>query len=155
MRATAPGYRNVPVWPGPPEEHTPTPAQAEPKPHGPSVNHVTLVGRLTADPEMVDTRAGKKANLRVATNGGEAPEFHQVSFWGSRAQTAGEYLQKGRLIYLEGRLHSSSWQDATGAKHRSYEILGDTFQFLDSPGKSAPDSPRFPGGPQGTPRKAA
>ena len=122
-----------------PDMPTP-PGQEKPRPHGPSVNHVTLVGRLAADPEMVDTRAGKKASLRVATNGGEQTEFHSVSFWGPRAATAGEYLQKGRLIYLEGRLHGSSWQDAQGNRHRSYEILGDTFQFLDGPPKAQPQA---------------
>ena len=81
------------------------------KSRGPAVNRVTLVGRLASDPELHYTPSGTAvAQLRLATNEGEEPEFHSLSAWGKLAEFAGSYLKKGRLVYLEGRLHWSTWR---------------------------------------------
>jgi single-strand DNA-binding protein len=82
---------------------------------GPAVNRVILVGRLTGDPELSYVPSGTAVTqLRLATNEGEQPEFHQLRAWGKVAEFASSYLKKGRLVYVEGRLHWSSWQAADG-----------------------------------------
>jgi single-strand DNA-binding protein len=102
------------------------------KSRGPAVNRVILVGRLASDPELHYTPSGSAvAQLRVATNEGEEPEFHSLSAWGKLAEFAGEYLKKGRLIYLEGRLHWSTWKAADGSTRRSCEVRVGNLQVLD------------------------
>lgn len=106
------------------------------------INKVILVGNLTADPEV---RASPKgvyvANLRLATNTytgkdesgnrKEQTEFHRLVLFGRQAEFAGEFLRKGRLLYAEGRLQTSSWDDAaTGTKKYRTEIVVDTLQLL-------------------------
>ena len=102
------------------------------KSRGPALNRVHLVGRLVADPELRYTPSGNPvAQLRLATNEGEEPEFHQLSAWGKHAEFAASYLKKGRLLYVEGRLHWSSWQAADGSNRRSCEVRVGTLQVLD------------------------
>src|SRR2546423_896488 len=102
------------------------------KSHGPALNRVLLVGRLAADPELRYTPSGSPvAQLRLATNEGEEPEFHQLSAWGKLAEFAASYLKKGRLLYFEGRLHWSSWQAADGSTRRGCEVRVGTLQVLD------------------------
>ncbi len=102
------------------------------KSRGPALNRVLLVGRLAADPELRNTPSGSAVTqLRLATNEGEEPEFHQLSAWGKLAEFAGSYLKKGRLLYIEGRLHWSSWQAADGSQRRSCEVRVGSLQVLD------------------------
>jgi single-strand DNA-binding protein len=102
------------------------------KSRGPAVNRVILVGRLTGDPELSYMPSGTAVTqLRLATNEGEQPEFHQVRAWGKVAEFAGSYLKKGRLVYVEGRLHWSSWQASDGSPRRSCEVRVSSLQVLD------------------------
>ena len=102
------------------------------KSHGPPVNRVLLVGRLAGDPELRYTPSGSAVTqLRLATNEGEEPQFHQLSAWGKLAEFAASYLKKGRLLYVEGRLHWSSWQAADGSQRRSCEVRVGSLQLLD------------------------
>ncbi len=106
------------------------------------INKVILIGNLTADPEVRATPKGVYvANLRLATNthagkdeagnSKELTEFHRLVVFGTQAEIAGEYLRKGRLLYVEGRLQTSSWDDtATGVKKYRTEVIVDTFQML-------------------------
>jgi single-strand DNA-binding protein len=105
------------------------------------VNKVILVGRLAADPELRATTSGKHvANLRLVTNtyggrdeGGnrrEHSEFHNLVLFGRQAEIAGDHLAKGRLLYVDGRLQTRSWDDAEGRKRQSTEVVVDTFQIL-------------------------
>ena len=105
------------------------------------VNKVILIGRLTADPELRTSAAGVQvAKLRLATNtyGGkdeqgvrkEHAEFHNLVLFGRQAEVAADYLRKGRLLYADGRLQTSSWDDAEGKKHWATEVVVDTFQML-------------------------
>jgi single-strand DNA-binding protein len=106
------------------------------------VNRVILVGNLTADPEVRATPKGVYvANMRMATNtragkdeagnAKEITEFHRLVAFGKQAEIAGEYLRKGRLLYVEGRLHTSSWDDAaTGVKKYGTEVVIDSFTML-------------------------
>ena len=106
-----------------------------------SVNRVILVGHLGKDPEIKYTASGMAmAKFSVATsewrkdnqgNRQESTEWHNVVLWGKQAETASEYLKKGRLIYLEGRLRSRSWDDPQGGgKRYATEVVGERFTML-------------------------
>ena len=124
-----------------------------------SLNRVMLIGRLTRDPELRYTPSGSPVcNLAIATNrygqdaNGERKEFtdfHDIVVWniGNRklAELCGQYLQKGRLVYVEGRLQTRSWDDAqTGQKRYKTEVNANDVQFLDGRGDAA-------GAPSATP----
>ena len=113
-----------------------------------SLNRVMLIGRLTRDPELRYLPSGQAVcQLALATNrygtdpqSGERREFtdyHDVVVWnqGNRklAELCAQYLQKGRLVYVEGRLQTRSWDDKeTGAKRSKTEVNASDVQFLDS-----------------------
>src|ERR1700727_1095694 len=112
-----------------------------------SVNKVILVGRLGRDPETRYTGGGQAvANFSVATDetykdkNGERQkrtEWHKIVVWGKQAEIAQQYLKKGSLIYLEGRIQSREWQDKEGQKRTSFEIVANGFRFLGSRGDGA------------------
>ncbi len=109
-----------------------------------SVNKVIIVGNLGRDPEMRYTPDGMAiCNVSVATkstwkdrNTGERreeTEWHRVVFHNRLAEIAGEYLKKGRPVYIEGRLKTRKWQDkATGQDRYSTDIVADQMQMLGS-----------------------
>jgi single-strand DNA-binding protein len=105
------------------------------------INKVILIGRLAADPDVRLTQQGMPVtNLRLVTNTfsgkddagnkKEHSEFHRLVLFGRQAEVAGEYLRKGRQIYIEGRLQTREWTDAAGAKHFSTEVVVDVLQIL-------------------------
>ena len=104
------------------------------------VNRVTLVGRLTRDPEMHDTAAGGKlSNLRLVTTefrrgeGDERQEvaqFHTVIAIGRLGEICADYLRKGRLVYIEGRLRTREWDGRDGIKRYTTEVIADEMQML-------------------------
>jgi len=107
------------------------------------VNKVTLVGRLTADPDVRTLPSGTSVtSIRMATNsyGGkeedgtrkEYTEFHSLVAFARMAEVAGELLRKGRLVYVEGRLRYRSWETSEGQKRTTTEVVIDTFQLIDS-----------------------
>jgi len=105
-----------------------------------SVNKVILIGNLGRDPETRYTTGGDAVtNIRIATtdtwkdkNGDkqERTEWHTVVFFGRQAEIAGEYLKKGRQVYVEGRLQTRKWQDKEGQDRYSTEIVADRMQML-------------------------
>lgn len=107
-----------------------------------SVNKVILVGRLGADPEVRQTQSGMSiAKISLATterkkeddgNWTEMTEWHRVTAFGRTAETAGQYLTKGRQIYVEGRLRTSKYTDKNGIEKYSTEVICDRLQFLGS-----------------------
>ena len=107
-----------------------------------SLNKVTLIGNLGADPEVRSTNGGNRvANFSLATsrqwtgaNGEkqEKTEWHTVVFFGRQAEIAGEYLKKGRQVYIEGRLQTRKWQDKEGQDRYTTEIVADRMQMLGS-----------------------
>ena len=104
------------------------------------VNHVTLIGRIVAAPELRETVSGKHVTtVRVATNGKAKTEFHSVVLWNQFADFACQFLTKGRLVYVEGRLSSRQWQATDGSTRRTVEIVANRLQALSS--KSAPEAP--------------
>ena len=128
-----------------------------------SVNKVTLVGNLGADPEVrTFQNGGKVCNLRVATsekwrdrNTGEKrerTEWHQVAITDERkAELAGQYLRKGSKVYIEGQITTRKWQDQSGQDRYTTEIAvrpyGGTLVFLDrqagDTGDTGDTAPRY------------
>jgi len=106
-----------------------------------SVNKVILVGNVTWDPELKHTENNKSvcsfglAINRNWTNGeGEKKEetdFHRIVAWGKLGEICHQYLKKGRLVYVEGRLHSRSFTDNEGITKSATEIVIDDMQMLD------------------------
>ena len=104
------------------------------------VNKAFLIGNLGANPEVRSTQGGQTvANLRLATtekwtdrNGQkqEQTEWHNVVVWGKQAEIVGQYLTKGRQIYVEGRIRTRQWQDQQGQKRYTTEIVAQRVQML-------------------------
>ena len=105
-----------------------------------SVNKVILIGNLGRDPETRYTTGGDAVtNLRIATTETwkdksgekqEKTEWHTVVLFGRQAEIAGEYLKKGRPVYIEGRLQTRKYTDKEGVEKYSTEIVGDRMQLL-------------------------
>jgi single-strand DNA-binding protein len=112
-----------------------------------SVNKVILVGRLGRDPETRYTGGGQAvANFSIATDetykdrNGEKQkrtEWHKIVVWGKQAEIAQQYLKKGSLLFLEGRIQSREWQDKEGQKRTSFEIVASNFRMLGGRGDGA------------------
>ena len=107
------------------------------------LNKVFLVGNLGRDPEVRSTPSGQPvASFSVATsrkwrdrdgNRQEQTEWHNVVCWGKQAEIAGQYLQKGKQVFIEGRLQTRSWDDKnSGEKRYRTEIICENFQMLGS-----------------------
>ena len=111
-----------------------------------SVNKVILIGRLGKDPELKYTPNGTAvATFSLATDEkykdqtGEQQqrtEWHRIVAWSKLAEICGEYLAKGRLVYIEGSIRSRQWQDQSGNKRTSYDIIARNMQMLGSRGES-------------------
>ncbi len=105
-------------------------------------NKVILMGNLTRDPELRHTGNGASVatiglatNRRYTTQAGDIREetlFIDVVAWQKQAETSAEYLKKGRLVLVEGRLALRSWEDEDGRKHSKHEVIADRIQFLPS-----------------------
>ncbi len=105
-----------------------------------SVNKVILIGNLGRDPETRYTADGTAiANVSIATTRRykdasgqqqEETEWHRVAFFGRLAEIAGEYLRKGRSVYVEGRLRTRKWTDKDGNEKYTTEIVAENMQML-------------------------
>ncbi|MEM7147105.1 MAG: single-stranded DNA-binding protein [Verrucomicrobiota bacterium] len=111
-----------------------------------NLNKVILIGNLTRDPEVRQTAKGTSvADLGLAVNrrvpgggdGGERREettFVDVVLWNKQADLAGQFLQKGSRVYVEGRLQLETWEDRkTGQKRQKMRVVGDRMEFADGP----------------------
>ena len=114
-----------------------------------SLNKVMLIGNLTRDPEVRYTPKGSAVcdmaiavNRRYVTDSGERQEevtYLDIVLWGKQAELAGQYLAKGRSVFIEGRLQMDSWEDkATGQKRSKIRVVAENMQFLDSKGGGGP-----------------
>lgn len=109
-----------------------------------NLNKVMLIGNLTRDPESRNTTTGQTVvNFGLATNHAwkdesgakkEKAEFHNIVVWGKLAEICSKYLNKGRKVYLEGRLQTRDWQDQSGIKHYKTEVVADNMIMLDRGG---------------------
>ena len=128
-----------------------------------SVNKVILIGNLGRDPELRYTQSDSAVtNFTVATNekwrdkdgnNQERTEWHRVVVWGRSAENCAQYLQKGRSVYVEGRLQTREWEDKDGNKRQTTEINALTVQFLGGRGGASGSGDVRAGGPDagGTP----
>ena len=123
------------------------------------INKVILIGNLGRDPEVRYTAGGSAvANLRIATTESwrdkqsgekkEATEWHSVVLFGKTAEIAGEYLKKGRTVYIEGRLQTRKYQDKDGQERYSTEVVASDMQMLGG-GEGRGEGGGFGGGRQG------
>jgi len=108
------------------------------------INRVTLVGRLTRDPELKHLPSGSAVlELGLAVNGRrqdasgqwvDKPNFFDVKVFGNQAEMLSQHLAKGRRIGVDGRLDWSSWESQDGGKRSKVEVVAQSVQFLDSRG---------------------
>ncbi|CUT16991.1 MULTISPECIES: single-stranded DNA-binding protein [Candidatus Ichthyocystis] len=116
-----------------------------------SMNKVMLIGHLAADPEVRFTSNGDPvANIRLATSSSwkdkttgekkEQTEWHRVIFFGRLAEIAGEYLKKGKMVYIEGRLQTRKWQDQSGQDRYTTEIIASEMNMLSSKSQDQSDN---------------
>lgn len=118
-----------------------------------AVNKAIILGNLGKDPEVRYTPDGKAVTtFSVATterykdkegNSQERTEWHRIVVWDRLAEICGEYLSKGKSVYVEGSIRTRSWDDREGNKRYTTEIVGRTVQFLSPRGESGRQS----GGP--------
>lgn len=109
-----------------------------------SLNKVMIIGNLTQDPEVRQTPNGQNVcTIGVATNRSwkdaagatqEKVEFHSVVMWGKLAEIAGQYLHKGKQVYIEGRLETRSWEAQDGQKKYRTEIIAESMLMLGNKG---------------------
>jgi len=122
------------------------------------INRVTLVGRLTRDPELRHLPSGQPVlQLGIAVNGRQRddggnwvdkPNFFDVKVFGNQAETLSQHLAKGRRVGIDGRLDWSSWEAQDGTKRSKVEVVAFQVQFLDSRGEpsEAPQPQYVPAG---------
>jgi single-strand DNA-binding protein len=125
------------------------------------VNKVLLIGNLGKDPEVRYTSGGQAvANLRIATSRSwtdkqsgqrkEETEWHDVEVWGKQAEQCGEYLSKGRQVYVEGRLKTDTWDDKqTNQKRSRVKVVADTVRFIGGGAGAGGARGGAPGAPRG------
>ena len=110
---------------------------------GSNINRVIVTGNLTRDPELRNLPSGTSVcTLRVACNGrrkdqstGEwvdKPNYFDVKVWGQQGENCAQYLSKGRPVAVDGRLDWREWEDQSGNKRQSIDIIADSVQFLGS-----------------------
>ncbi len=109
----------------------------------PNLNKVQLMGNITRDPEVRYTpKSTAVTDISLAINRSytgddgqrhDETTFVDITFWGRQAEVIGEYMKKGRPIYVEGRLQLDTWEDKTTGQQRSrLKVVGENFQFLGS-----------------------
>lgn len=106
------------------------------------MNKVLLVGRLTRDPELRTLPSGKHvANFTIATNeyrgtgAEERTEYHAIVAWDRLAEICGQFLGKGQLVDIEGRLQTRQWDDDAGKRHWRTEVVTNSLEMLSGRGK--------------------
>lgn len=114
-----------------------------------SINRIVLVGRLTRDPELRTTTTGKSVvefsiavdKQRKPVDGSNAADFFRVKAWGATADFVNNYLSKGRLVAVDGRIEQRRWQAPDGQNRETYEVVAEQVQILDRPRDDAQSKP--------------
>ncbi len=130
-----------------------------------SLNKVMLIGNLGKDPEVRYTASGTAvASFSLATSekfknksgeSEEKTEWHNVTLWARLAEIAGEYLAKGKTVYIEGRLQTRKWQDRDGKDRYTTEIVGEKMQMLSGKGEGGSGGRQGGGRPGGDEHSSA
>jgi single-strand DNA-binding protein len=111
---------------------------------GGNVNSVTLIGNLATDVEVRDVGDDKKvANFLLAVdrpNAGDEADFVRITAWNRQAEVCAQFLAKGRRVAVDGRLRSSSWEDADGKRRSAVEVVARSVEFLSSPQRDGAES---------------
>jgi single-strand DNA-binding protein len=125
---------------------------------GRGVNKVILVGNLGGEPELRTTPGGTSvATFTLATNEGwndkdgnrqERTEWHRIVAWGRLAEICGQYLSKGRQVYVEGRLQTRSWEDKQGNQRKTTEIIAREVLMLGGRGEGGDQQMATAGAPE-------
>jgi single-strand DNA-binding protein len=113
-----------------------------------NINRVIITGNLTRDPELraLPNSGQNVCSLRVACNGRrrnsegqweDAPNYFDVTVWGQQGENCARYLSKGRGVAVDGRLQWREWQDKSGQKRQSVDIIAETVQFLGGGGDAS------------------
>jgi single-strand DNA-binding protein len=118
------------------------------------INRVILIGRLTHDPEIRTTNSGKSVvDFQIAvqkrikpTDGSSDADFFRVTAWGQTAEFVSNYLSKGRLVAVEGRLQSRKFTTSDGQNREVVEVVADSVQGLDRPREDGGSAPAGGGG---------
>ena len=110
------------------------------------VNKVTLIGHVGNDPELKYTQSGVAIlKFNMATNetykdkeGNKKTdtEWHRITMWGNAAETFGQYVHKGGLVYVEGKIKTDTWENEEGVTQYSTGIVANTLRMLDSKGQA-------------------
>jgi len=116
-----------------------------------NLNRAMIIGNLTRDPEMKTTPSGQTvSSFSVATNRvwtntqgqkQEAVEYHNIVAWGKLAEICGQYLNKGKKVYVEGRLQTRDWTGQDGIKRYKTEIVAENMIMLDRGGAPSAAAP--------------
>lgn len=122
------------------------------------VNKVILIGNLGRDPEVRFTKSGQAvASFSLATNERwtkkdgtkeDKAEFHRIIAWGKLGEICGEFLSKGKQVYIEGRLQTREWTDKDDVKHYTTEIVCNNMTMLGQAGSHAGSGTQSSGGSQ-------
>lgn len=114
-----------------------------------NLNKAMIIGNLTRDPELRSTSGGQSVcSFGVATNQvwtdqqgqrQERAEFHNIVAWGKLAEICNQYLNKGRKVYIEGRLQTRDWEGQDGIKRNRTEIIAENMIMLDRSGGKSSD----------------
>lgn len=117
-----------------------------------NLNRVIIVGRVTADPILKSTQGGNSVStLSIATNRNwtdkdgtkqEDTQFHNVVLWGRQAEIASQYVIKGSMLLVEGRLQTRSWEDKDGVKRYTTEIICERLQLGPKPAGTTISPPK-------------
>ncbi len=112
-----------------------------------SLNRAQVIGNVTKDPEVRQTPSGQSvSSFSVATNSSwtdkmgnrqEKAEFHNIVAWGKLAEICGQYLKKGRKVYVDGRMQTRDWEGEDGVKRYRSEIVAENLILLDRAGAPA------------------
>jgi len=122
-----------------------------------NLNKVFILGRLTADPQLRSTASGQQVgSFSLATNRvwndksgqkQESTEFHNIVVWGRQAEIASQFLKKGGLVLIEGRMQTRTWDDKQGQKRRTTEVIAERLQLGPRTGGSMPPGGNKPNEP--------
>jgi single-strand DNA-binding protein len=99
------------------------------------MNHVSLIGRLTADPELTAPKGNPVCRFRIAIDRPttDGADFINIVSFGTRGENDARWLTKGRLVAIVGRLHHNTWTDAEGQRRERHEVIAHQVTYLDGP----------------------